>query len=135
MPFPPQAEHALVIGTVAGDYHGLGRKIVAIFLRVAGFQVYDLGMSVSSAVMVDEALKVGAGVICASGLLLHTVEKVSEVRTILQARGLEDRIKLVVGGAPFNFDPQLYRSLGADAYAVNAVDAVRVVRQMFAELK
>lgn len=127
---PPEPVGTVVIGTVAGDYHGMGRNIVAAFLRMAGFEVHDLGMSVPSQTFVDKALALNAGAICASALLLHTAEKITEIRGIMRERGIEDRVKLIAGGAPFNFDPELYRTLGADATAPNASDAVEVVSQL-----
>ncbi len=132
---PRQATPAgiVVIGTVAGDYHGLGRKIVASFLRAAGFEVHDLGLSVSSVKFVRSAADLGASIICASALLLHTAVNVQDIRTTLRECGLENEIKLVVGGAAFNFDKELYRTLGADATAVNASDAVTVIRQLLKE--
>ncbi len=120
----------IVIGTVSGDYHGLGRKIVASFLRAAGFQVHDLGLNVPSVKFVKTAVDLGAPVICASALLLHTAINVLDIRETLQQAGLEKDIKLVVGGAAFNFDKELYRAVGADATAVNALDAVAVVRDL-----
>jgi trimethylamine corrinoid protein len=130
MPKSPPSAGTVAIGTVAGDYHGLGRKIVGSFLRAAGFRVHDLGVSVPSKDFVNTAVAMDASVICASALLLHTAEKVREIRTLLHERGLEDKIKLVAGGAAFNFDRELYRALGADATALNASDAVTVVRQL-----
>ncbi|MGB8644314.1 MAG: cobalamin-dependent protein [Anaerolineae bacterium] len=130
MPASPLSIGTVAIGTVAGDYHGLGSKIVSSFLRAAGLSVHDLGLSVSGQDFVDGALAIGASVICASALLLHTAEHIREIRSILHERGLEDRIKLVVGGAPFNFDCELYRTLGADATAVNASAAAAVVRHI-----
>lgn len=119
----------LVLGTAEGDYHGLGRKIVATFLRAAGFDVRDLGMSVSAEGFVDAAVAAGARVICVSALLLHTAENIKQVRALLRARGLEGQIKLVVGGAAFSLDPELYREVEADAMGHNALDAVAIARQ------
>lgn len=120
----------VVIGTIAGDFHGMGAKIVAVFLRMAGFQVYELGVNVPSATFVDTALEKGASVICASTLLLHTMDQIRAIHDILAERKLTDSIKLVVGGAPFNFDSQLYKTVHADATAINASDAIEAVSQL-----
>ena len=129
-PDPAVPASTVIVGTAAGDYHGLGRKIVSAFLRAAGFRVCDLGMSVSSTDFVDAAVKEGAPIIAVSALLLHTARRVKDIRTTLHERGLEQKIKLVVGGAALNFDRQLYREIGADATGRNAADAVAVIRQI-----
>lgn len=97
---------------------------------MAGFQVYELGVNVPSATFVDTALEKGASVICASTLLLHTMDQIRAIHDILAERKLTDSIKLVVGGAPFNFDSQLYKTVHADATAINASDAIEAVSQL-----
>ncbi len=134
LPKAPRTVGTVVIGTPQGDHHGLGRKIVGSFLRAAGIQVIDLGISVPGRDFVSTAIGMQAEVIAMSALLLHTIEEVTRVREILDQRGLQRRIKLVVGGAPFTFDAELYRQVGADATGKNATDAVRVIRQMIAEV-
>ena len=133
MPLMPKSKRiagTVVVGTVAGDFHGMGAKIVGTFLRMAGFVVHELGINVPAAAFVNTAVEKGASVICASTLLLHTLDRIREIRHLLQERQLEERIKLVVGGAPFNFDDQLYKTVHADATAVNAMDAIEVVSQL-----
>ena len=125
----------VVVGTVAGDFHGMGAKIVGTFLRMAGFVVYELGTNVPSATFVETAVAHKASVICVSTLLLHTLDRIREVRQILHDRQLEDKIKLVAGGAPFNFDTELYKAVNADATAVNAIDAIEVVSQLVETMK
>lgn len=117
----------VVIGTARGDYHGLGRRLVATFLRVAGFKVIDLGLSVENKQFVNMAVSVKAKAILASALLIHTAEELVGIREILHARGLEKEIKFIVGGAPFNFDPEFWTQVGADAMARNATDAIAVI--------
>jgi len=121
---------AVIVGSAEGDYHSLGRKIVCSFLRMGRFRVIDLGASVSAQRFVDATMAEQAPVICVSALLLHTAERVKEIRALLHERSLEDQIKLVVGGAVFNIDRELYRLVGADATAVNAPGAVTVVRSL-----
>ncbi len=122
----------VVLGNIQGDNHSLGRKTVATFLRVAGYEVHDMGASVPPAALVDKARETGAHVIGVSALLLHTAKKISEVRPLLNEAGLS-HVKLIVGGAPFNMDPTLYRRVGADATTQNAHDAVRAIRMLLAK--
>jgi methylmalonyl-CoA mutase cobalamin-binding domain/chain len=126
----PETTATIIIGSAPGDYHSLGRKIVSSFLRMGGFKVIDLGLSASPAQLVDRAVEENAAVICVSALLLHTALRIIEVREIINQRELQDQIKLVVGGAVFNFDDQLYKTVGADATARNAPGAVTVIRAL-----
>ncbi|MEJ2749556.1 MAG: cobalamin-dependent protein [Anaerolineae bacterium] len=130
LPATTHSAGTVVVGTIVGDFHGMGAKIVAIFLRVAGFEVHELGINVSAAAFVDTAVEKNASVICASTLLLHTMDQIRAIRDILDERQLTNRIKLAVGGAPFNFDPELYKTVGADATGINASDAIEVVSRL-----
>ncbi len=127
----PTTYGTIVLGNILGDNHALGRKTVGIFLRVAGYEVHDLGISVPLEKFVTTAKETNAEIIGISALLLHTAKQIKGLRPMLEADGL-DHVKLLVGGAPFNLDPGLYRRLGADATAPNAADAVRVVRILLA---
>jgi methylmalonyl-CoA mutase cobalamin-binding domain/chain len=119
----------IVLGSAPGDFHSLGRKIVGTFLKLAGFKVIDLGTNVAAARFVDTAEAESAKAICVSALLLHTAEEIKTIRAQLNERGLT-QIKLVVGGAVFNADPELYRTVGADATAVNAHSAVTLIKTL-----
>lgn len=123
----------VVIGTSSGDFHGLGKKIVRGCLRASLFSVIDLGINVPAERFVDEAVRHGAAVIGVSSMMVHTVLSAQgprRVRQLLRERGLEEQIKLVVGGAPYKFDPELYRKVGADAWGESGMEAVRIVRQL-----
>ena len=138
MPLMPKSHRiagTVVVGTVAGDFHGMGAKIVGTFLRMAGFVVYELGINVPAATFVNTAIEKRASVICASTLLLHTLDRIREIRQLLNQHQIEDKIKLVVGGAPFNFDVELYKTVQADGTAVNAIDAIEVVSQLVEAVK
>lgn len=119
----------VVIGTITGDYHGLGRKIVAAFLRAAGFTVCDLGLGVSPEDFAVAAVEHEADVVGISALMVHTVDQIRQVRPLLEATG-PNHARLVVGGAPFSYNRKLFREVGADAMARDAAEAVRVVRQL-----
>jgi methylmalonyl-CoA mutase cobalamin-binding domain/chain len=130
LPTTTQTAGTVITGTIAGDFHGMGAKIVAIFLRMAGFEVHELGVNVPAATFVDTAVEKNASVICASTLLLHKMDQIRAIHDILDERQLTHRIKLAVGGAPFNFDPELYKTVNADATGINASDAIEVVSQL-----
>ena len=119
----------VVIGTARGDFHGLGKRIVAAFLRAAGFGVVDLGMSVPAVAFVDAALKESARLIAVSALMVDTALGIHEVRQEMDKRKAGG-VRLLVGGAPFRFNPDLFRLVGADATASNAYEAARVVRAL-----
>ncbi len=118
----------VILGSAEGDYHSLGRKIVATFLKVAGFKVIDLGMTVPAYKFVDAAIENNSRIICVSALLLHTAERIKDIRDLLHERGLQDQIKIIAGGAVFTIDHELYKTVGADATANNAYSAVTVVQ-------
>ncbi len=119
----------LVIGNAYGDYHNLGRKIVATFLKLAGFNVVDLGLSVDNKKFVETAIEHEAKLICVSSLILHTAKEILEIRELLIKHNRED-IKILVGGAPFNIDKTLAYTLGADRAAENAIEAIKVAKEL-----
>lgn len=127
---PPEIVGRVVIGTAHGDLHSLGKRIVMGCLKALMVDVVDLGVNVPAERFVDEALARDAQVIAISAMMVHTATGeggARKVRAILHERGLEGRIRLVVGGAPYRFDDQLYRSVGADAWAPDGLNASRVI--------
>jgi methylmalonyl-CoA mutase cobalamin-binding domain/chain len=130
---PPETIGRIVIGTSFGDFHELGKKIVAGCLRAQMIEVIDLGANVPPERFVDEAVAHNAEVIGISSVMVHTAlgnNGALKVRRILKKRGLEDVIKIIVGGAPYSFDPELYKRVEADAWAENGVAAVEVVKKL-----
>lgn len=119
----------VVIGNAFGDYHALGRKIVATFLRFYGFEVIDLGESVPNEKFVETVVKENASLIFVSALLLHTAKQIPLLRKLLTEKNLH-HVRLVAGGAPFNFDRQLYKELGCDAYAPNGLEAAKTAKNL-----
>ncbi|WP_147535426.1 cobalamin-dependent protein [Bacillus marasmi] len=119
----------IIIGNAFGDYHALGRKIIATFLKMAGFDVIDLGLSVDNDVFVKAAKEHNAKLICVSALILHTAEEVSRLRELLDKEGL-NYVKILVGGAPFNFEPRLVQTVKADAMATTGIEAVKVAKEL-----
>lgn len=135
---PPVPIGRVVIGTALGDLHSLGKKIVIGCLKARTIEVEDLGVNVPPERFVDEALARDAQVIAVSAMMVHTARGergALGVREILRRRGLESRLRLVVGGAPYRYDPHLYETVGADAWADNGVAAGRVIADLVKEVR
>ena len=135
---PPELIGRLVIGTAYGDLHSLGKRIVSGCLKALMVDVIDLGVNVSAERFVDEAVLHDAQVIGISAMMVHTAmgdNGCKRVRQILRDRGLEDRVRIIVGGAPYRFDETLYRSVGADAWAPDGVSAGKVIIDLIREVK
>jgi trimethylamine corrinoid protein len=118
----------VVMGTVEGDVHDIGKAIVCAYLRANGYEVYDLGRDVPVDAFVDKAEEVGADVIGASALLTATMRKQADILAELEDRGVRDKYKFVVGGAPCT--QEYADSIGADAYAADASDGVRKIEKL-----
>jgi methanogenic corrinoid protein MtbC1 len=135
---PPEIIGRVVIGTAHGDLHSLGKRIVMGCLKALMVDVVDLGVNVPAERFVDAALAEGAQIIAVSAMMAHTAtgeNGAAKVRKILHERGLDNRIKLVVGGAPYRFDTGLYQAVGADAWASDGVSAGRVIVDLIRELR
>lgn len=134
---PPQVIGRVVIGAAHGDLHSLGKRIVIGCLKSLMVDVIDLGINVSAEKFVDTAVAEHAQVIAVSAMMIHTATSENgslRVRALLKERGLEAQIKLAVGGAPYRFDPELYRKVGADAWAPDGVTAAKVITQLIREV-
>ena len=118
----------VVIGTVQGDLHDIGKNLVGIMLKGAGFEVIDLGHDVPPERMVETAAEQGASVIGMSALLTTTMPVMGEVVGLLKARRLDGAIRTIVGGAPVT--EAFAREIGADAYGYDAGNAVDVVKEL-----
>ena len=117
---------------VLSDYHMLGKRIVYSVMRASGFELFDYGrMDVDA--LVERALADKIRVLLISVLILPSALKVREVCTRLRATG--SGIKVVVGGAPFLFDEQMWREVGADAMGRSAADAVAIVQGWMGEMQ
>jgi len=121
----------IVIGTVQGDLHDIGKNLVCIMLKGVGVEVIDLGKDVTPENFVDTAVKEKASIIGMSALLTTSTPMMKKVVEILHERGLSDMIKTIVGGAPLSAD--YATELGADSYASDAADAVDRITQIFKE--
>jgi len=135
---PPEIIGRVVIGAAYGDLHSLGKRIVMGCLKSMMIDVIDLGINIRAEQFVDAAVEHEAQVIAISAMMVHTATGDNgslKVRELLHERGLEHKIKLVVGGAPYRFDPALYAKVGADAWAPDGVTAARVIAELIREVK
>lgn len=117
----------VVIGTVQGDLHDIGKNLVGIMLKGAGFDIIDLGKDVSPESFVDTAISENAQVIGLSALLTTTMPTMKKVVDLANERKLRDKFKIVIGGAPVS--NEYAQEIGADAYCFDAVSAVDRVKQ------
>ena len=118
----------VVIGTVKGDIHEIGKSLVATMLSASGFQVHDLGVSVPTETFVSKVKESGAQLLGLSALLTTTMTAQREVIEALQAAGLRQQVKVILGGAPVS--QEWADSIGADGYAEDAVGAVALARRL-----
>ncbi|MDZ4654982.1 MAG: corrinoid protein [Coriobacteriia bacterium] len=118
----------IVIGVVEGDTHDIGKNLVKAMLEASGFTVIDLGRSVGVEAFVDAAESQQADVIAMSTLMTTTMARMRDVVDLLEDRGLRDRVRVIVGGAPVSAG--FAREIGADAYGTDAAAAMRIVREL-----
>ncbi|MHA1689225.1 MAG: cobalamin B12-binding domain-containing protein [Promethearchaeota archaeon] len=118
----------IIIATVRGDNHDIGKNILGSLLLSNGFEIYDLGMDVDAQTIVEKVKETNAEVIGLSTLLTMTVEQIKVVHEALKEAGLRDKVKLIVGGAPLNME--LAKKLGADDFAEDAVDGIKHIKKL-----
>jgi 5-methyltetrahydrofolate--homocysteine methyltransferase len=118
----------IVISTVAGDVHTIGKDIVASLCRANGFAVVDLGVDVPSDVILARVTQVQPDILGLSALMTTTMLKQKEVIEMLREGGMRDKVKVVVGGAPVT--PGWAQEIGADGYAADAVSAANLCRRL-----
>jgi len=117
----------VVIGTVRGDLHDIGKNIVAMMLETAGFEVIDLGADVPPEKFVEAVKQYDANIVAMSALLTVTMPEMKIVIDKLKETGLRDKVKIIVGGAPVT--EEYAKSIGADGYGETAVEGVRICKQ------
>ena len=118
----------VVLGTVAGDIHDIGKNIVGAMLFAAGFEVYDIGKDIPPDQFVSKAKEVNANLVGASALLSTSLPMQREIVEGIVAAGLRDRVKLIFGGAPVT--EEWVKEIGGDGYAENAIEAVNVAKRL-----
>lgn len=131
-PFLSQEEKGyagkVVIGTVSGDIHDIGKNLVAMMLKGAGFQVIDLGNNVSPEKFVEKALTESADIIAMSALLTTTMLAMRETVNAVKKAGIRDKVKIMIGGAPVS--QKFANEIGADGYAPDATTAVMKAKEL-----
>ncbi len=118
----------VVAGTIEGDLHDIGKNLVCMMLKGAGYTVVDLGVDVKAEQFVEAVQKEKPDFIAISALLTSTMMNIPAVIQSLQEQGLRDQVKVLVGGAPLT--KEYADEIGADGYAMDASDAVGLVRQL-----
>jgi 5-methyltetrahydrofolate--homocysteine methyltransferase len=122
----------VVIGTVSGDLHDIGKNTVIAMLRSAGFEVHDLGIDVPVEVFVQKVKEIKPHILAMSALLLSTMPMMKEVIDALNKESLRKNIKVLVGGRPVT--PEYAKMIGADAYAKDCVEAVKKAHDLMKEI-
>jgi len=121
-----RAAGRVVIGTVQGDLHDIGKNLVKAMLEGGGFEVTDLGTDVPPRRFIQAIEERNANLVCLSALLTSTMPAMRTTIEALVSSGMRSRVRVLVGGAPVT--PQYARQIGADAYGENAVTALKLVR-------
>ena len=119
----------IVIGTVAGDIHDIGKDMVVFMLDVSGYEVIDLGIDVPKQKFVDTVKESGSKVVGLSGFLTLAYESMRETIEAIKEAGLRDKVKIMIGGG--QIDEQIMDFTGADAYGQDAMEAVKLANQWY----
>lgn len=120
----------VLMGTVQGDLHEIGKNIVGMMLKTSGFEVVDLGVDVSASKFIEKVKELKPNVIGISALLTTTIGRQKEIIEILTEEGLRDQVKVMIGGAPIN--KNWADKIGADGYAEDAITAVEICKKLVA---
>ena len=120
----------VVIGTVKGDLHDIGKNLVASMLEGCGFEVINLGVDISSEKFVESIKEHNANILCLSALLTTTMGYMQDIIMTLEKEGLREQVKVMVGGAPVNSD--FANKISADGYSSNANAAVALAKNLMA---
>ncbi len=116
----------MVLGTVKGDIHNLGKDIAAVLLKASGFDVYNLGIDTSPSVFIDKLRETGATILGLSGLITPSFESMKETVRAVKGTELKDKVKIIIGGGVVNETVRNYT--GADAFATDAIDGVNICK-------
>ena len=116
----------VIVGTVAGDIHDIGKDIVVFMLDISGFEVYDLGVDVPVQTFVDKIKETGAPIVALSGFLTLAFDAMKETIEAIEKAGLRDKAKIMIGGG--QIDEQIMKYTGADAYGLDAMAGVALAK-------
>ena len=125
------AQGTVVLGTIQGDLHDLGKNIVRTMLEASNFTVHDLGCDVPVRQFIEKAEEVKADIIAASAILTTTMAYMPDISGFLTETNTRERFKIIVGGGPVT--PEYAEEIGADGYGENAGEAVRVAKRLMQE--
>ena len=120
----------IVIGTVKGDIHDIGKTLVAVMLQAAGHEVIDLGVDVDSKAFIEAIEKYKPDIVAMSALLTTTARYMSEIIIDIEKAGLRDKVKIIIGGAATT--KEFAEKIGADGWSANAIEAVKLVNKLSA---
>lgn len=123
-------EGTVVLGTVKGDLHDIGKNLVAMMLETAGYKVVNLGCDVPPTEFIAKAKEYQPEIIGMSALLTTSMTVMGETINLLKAEGLRDQVKVIIGGAPTSWD--FCNRIGADGYSADAASAVDLVKKLLA---
>ncbi len=123
-----EVKHKVVIGVVEGDTHDIGKNLVRIMLEAAGYEMYDLGRDVPLSDFISKTKEVNADIIALSTLMSTTMPGMVKVIEMLEAEGIRNDVKVMIGGAPIS--PAFAKKIGADGYSSNAVEAVKLANRL-----
>jgi methanogenic corrinoid protein MtbC1 len=123
-----QAKGTVIMATVKGDLHDIGKNLVIMMLEGAGFKVNDLGVDLSAELLADRVAEIKPEVLGLSALLTTTMPEMQKTIAAIQERGLRGRVKIMVGGAPV--DAKFAEKIGADGYGKDAAEAVQLARTL-----
>jgi methylmalonyl-CoA mutase cobalamin-binding domain/chain len=121
-------KETVIVATVKGDNHDIGKNILITMMLSAGFNIVDLGIDCPADKIVNAVKETGARVIALSCLLTMTVNEITKVGEALTEAGLRDNVKIIVGGAPLSMD--LAKKMGADDYGADAIDGVKRIKAL-----
>ena len=122
----------MVIGTVKGDLHDIGKNLVASMLEGSGFEVINVGIDVDADTFVKAIVDNHADILCLSALLTTTMTYMTDVIEALRRAGIRDKVRVMVGGAPVT--QRFADEIGADGYSANANEAVAVAKSLMSKL-
>ena len=117
----------VVVGTVKGDVHDIGKNIFITLLQSAGFEVYDLGVDIKAEDCVEKVKDTNADIVGYSGLLTIALESMKKTTEALRSAGLRDKLKIIIGGLPT--DEMCMKKVGADAFTDNAYEGVKIIKK------
>lgn len=126
-----KSKGVVVVGTVKGDVHDIGKNIFITLLKSAGFEVYDLGVDIPAQDFVEKVKETNAQVVGYSGLLTVALEAMKETTEALKSEGLRDKVKIIIGGLPS--DEMWMKEAGADAFTDSAFEGVKIVKKWLEE--